>query len=255
MKKLLVLMLAVFAILPLAMSQEESEESKDKSTRDQMADVFFLALTTSTYTDLIISNLTYNTIATGNTDINGNPTFASIPFQSVQYNIVSFGIEPRFNLKEFDENASLSVSTPISLGIGSTYAVDDQVVRGAEGFGSIQVPLLLKINLGNGSTYKTQKDFGFNIGAGLEFNKIGIINANGPNPYNKAFVLPCFTSGVVFMRGSSPMEVNFKYGMGKLRTQDIDFQGEPLVDNVGIPYKRTTRGQSIKLSFIYLLNY
>lgn len=72
------------------------------------------------------------------------------------------GIEPRFNLKEFNENSALSVSSPISLGIGSSYSAagDELVVKGAEGFGSVQVPLLLKLYLGNGSTYTTQKNLG-----------------------------------------------------------------------------------------------
>ena len=67
--------------------------------------------------------------------------------------------------------------------------------------------------------------------------------------YNNFFVLPCITAGFTMMRGDSPMELNFKYAFGRLSTQTIDAQGLQLLNN------RITRGQTIKLSFVYLLNY
>jgi hypothetical protein len=167
-------------------------------------------------------------------------------------------MEPRLNLKEFDDNSSLSISAPVSFGIGNSFSAagEDLIVRGISGFGSIQVPLLLKLNIGNGSTYTTEKDYGFSAGAGLELNKVGLINLTElSRQYNKAFVIPSFSAGFTFMRGDTPMEINFKYAFGKVRTQEYDPQGEILKDNNGIPYIRNTRGQSLKLSFVYLINY
>lgn len=245
--------IAVFIASGL-MAQEDGSETKTSS--DKNAQKFFIAFSTSTYTDVIISPIKFHRTATGNTDPQGNPTFADIPFQSMQYNIISLGLEPRYNLKEFDENTSLTLAAPVSFGIGVTAPVDDLSVKGSSGFGSFQVPVMVKLFRGNGSTYQTVKDFGFNIGAGMEFNKIGLINLSGETDrFNKPFVFPCVTAGVLFMRGDSPLEINFKYGFGTFRTQEVNGQGDPLLDNNGLPYQRRARGQSIKLSFTYLMNY
>ena len=261
--KIFIISLMIIVSVPLASAQERSEESSGNNKKSEFSDKFFLALTTSTYTDIIVSPLRYFRYPTGNFIQQGSdstfvPEYGSIPFQSQQFNIISLGLEPRYNLKEFDENSSLSISAPVSFGIGSSFSAagDDLIVRGVEGFGSIQIPLLLKYNIGNGSTYTTQKDFGFSAGAGLEFNKIGLINLTAESKkYNKGFVLPSFSAGVTFMRGNSPMEINFKYAFGELRSQETDTQDDPLKDNSGVLYKRSTRAQSIKLSFVYLMNY
>ncbi len=256
--KIILTTLFIFTLIFQILAQEKSEESIGGSKKSELSDKFFLALTTSTYTDFLVSPLKYHYMATGNTDILGNPIYAQVPFQSQQLNIISLGIEPRFNLKEFDENSSLSVSAPISFGIGSSFSAagEDLIVKGTEGFGSLQIPLFLKLNIGNGSTYTTQKDFGFNAGAGLEFSKLGLINITANSKqFNKAFVLPSLTAGVTFMRGDSPMEINFKYSFGKVKFQETDSQGDLLKDAGGVPYQRNTRSQTIKLSFVYLINY
>ncbi len=239
--------------LPISVAQEKSNESENTGKDENIPKRFFISLTTSTYLDMIVSPLTIHFDATGNFDINGNPTFKDIPYQTQELNIVSFGIEPRYNLKEFDENSSLSISAPISLGIGNSFsaASDNLIVRGINGFGSLQVPLLFKLTVGNSSTYNTQKDIGFSIGAGAELNKIGLINLmDMSNKYNKAFVLPCFSAGFTFMRNDGPMEINFKYAFGSIKVQEMDGQGRSL-----LLAQRTTRAQTFKLSWVYLLNY
>ena len=250
------LLFAILLLHPAAKAQDDESDSRPSSSKKDFLNRFFLSVTSSPYTDLIISPISFHTTSTGNTDAQGNPTYASIPFQSMQYNIFSLGMEARYNLKELDENTAITLAVPASFGIGTALPVDDIKTRGVSGFGSFQVPVMVKLFTGNGSTYKTQKDFGFNIGGGLEFNKIGLINLGGEaNTFNKPFILPCVTTGIVFMRGDSPMEINFKYGFGRLKNQDVNGQGDPLLDNAGIPYRRTARGQSIKLTFIYLMNY
>ena len=242
----------------LSFAQEEGDEPIPVSKKNTNSQKFLIAFSTSTYTDILISPIKFHNTATGKTDVQGNPIFGEIPFQSMQYNIISLGLEPRYNLKEFDDNTALTLASPVSFGIGVTTPVDpDKLeVNGSSGFGSIQIPIILKLFLGNGSTYNTEKDFGFNIGGGLELNKIGLINLSGESDkFNKAFVMPCVTAGILFMRGDSPLEVNFKYGFGSMTTQDINSQGDPLLDNNGLPYRRTARGQTLKLSFTYLMNY
>jgi hypothetical protein len=256
MKKLLVFACAVLVLNSNLFAQYEEIESPAPVEKSDFKKNFYLALSTSTYMDMLVTPLRYYYTATGNTDALGNPTYANIPFQSMQYNIVTLGLEPRYNLKDFNEDMALAITAPVSFGIGVTGPVDDTKVKGTNGFGSIQVPIMMRIYTGNGSTYSTMKNFGFNFGGGIEFNKIGLINFTGEsNQFNKAFVLPVLTAGVTFMRGDSPMEVNFKYGFGPMKNQDVNNQGDPLTDNTGIPYRRTTRGQTLKLSFIYLMNY
>jgi hypothetical protein len=255
MKKVIVSLAFLLLLVPTISAQDE-EETTVENPKSSWSDKFFLAFTASTYTDLIISPLQYHYALTGNTDQAGNPTTANIPFQSLQYNIISLGIEPRYNLKEFDDNTAITLAAPVSFGIGTTGPVDNIKVQGVSGFGSLQIPLIMKLFIGNGSTYRTQKDFGFNIGGGFEFNKIGLINLSGEtNKNNSPFIMPCITTGIVLMRGDTPMEINFKYGFSKFKTQDTNGQGDLLLDSFGVPTTRTVRGQTLKLSFVYLMNY
>lgn len=262
-KKNIVFSLILAVLIPSVYAQEGSQESSGKDKKNEFSKKFFMAITTSTYMDLIVSPLKYYYAPTGNFTQGDSlhpsePTYGSIPYQTQQFNIISLGAEPRYNLKEFDENSSLSISAPISFGIGNSMSAanDDLIVRGVNGFGSIQIPLLIKLNFGNGSTYTTQKDFGFSAGAGIEMNKLGLINLTAnAKEYNKAFLLPSLSAGVTFMRGNSPMEVNFKYSFGKVKFQERDAQDGILKDATGIPYIRSTRGQSLKLTFVYLMNY
>lgn len=257
-KRKIISALFLLACFSTGFAQESSEESKGKNSSNDFSKKFFMAISTSTYMDYIVSPLKYYNAPTSNTDTAGNPIYGSIPYQTSQFNIVTLGIEPRWNLKDFDDNSSLSISVPISFGIGNSLSAanDDLIVRGVNGFGSIQIPLLLKLNIGNGSTYTTQKDFGFSAGAGIEMNKIGLINITAnAKQYNKAFFLPSLSAGFNFMRGDSPMEINFKYAFGKVSLQERDAQANILKDATGIPYIRNTRGQSFKLTFVYLMNY
>jgi len=60
--------------------------------------------------------------------------------------------------------------------------------------------------------------------------------------------MPAITGGVQFYRGLSPVEVNVKYGFGKVQDQWVDQYGNKLTDG-----KRITRAYSLKLCFIYYL--
>ena len=256
MKHILIVAILFFTSTSSIMAQDDEEPVEEKPYRITLQDRFLISLTTSTFTDLLVSPIRFHQTSTGNTDAQGNPIYADVPFQSSQYNIVSFGVEPRFNIKEFGDNNALTIAAPVSFGVGVTQAAENRTVRGTEGFGSLQIPFILKICTGYGSTYRALKEFGVNVGAGFEINKIGLINTSGSSSnFNKAFVLPCITAGILFMRGDSPMEVNFKYGFGRMLTQDVNDQGDPLLDNNSVPYQRTARGHTLKLTFVYLMNY
>ena len=100
-------------------------------------------------------------------------------------------------------------------------------------------------------TYDAQDHVGFNVGYGFEFNKIGLLNFSSLSQnenINKSWVMPAFTAGAQFYRGLSPMEVNVKFGYGKIENQLVYQYGNPLLDG-----KRITRASSIKLSVIYFL--
>jgi hypothetical protein len=150
---------------------------------------------------------------------------------------------------DFKKNLALAVSAQIAAGFGSTYAASEYAAS-AEGFGNFQIPVMLRLYYGASATHAAQDDFGVNIGAGYELNKIGVLNfGEDRNPdLNRAWIMPTVALGVHFYRGSSPMEVNLKYGFGPIQNQKIDNFGNP------IPGRRTTRANSIKLSFTYLLD-
>ena len=157
---------------------------------------------------------------------------------------------------DFKKNLALAMSAQIAAGFGSTYAASEYAAS-AEGFGNFQIPVMLRLYYGASATQAAQDDFGVNIGAGYELNKIGVLNfgenrnrdknSDAPPP-QQAWIMPAVALGVHFYRGSSPMEVNLKYGFGPIQNQKIDNFGNP------IPGRRTTRANSIKLSFTYLLD-
>ena len=150
---------------------------------------------------------------------------------------------------DFKENLALAMSAQIAAGFGSTYAASEYAAS-AEGFGNFQIPVMLRLYYGASATQAAQDDFGVNIGAGYELNKIGVLNfGENKNPdKNRAWIMPAVALGVHFYRGSSPMEVNLKYGFGPIQNQKIDNFGQPIFG------RHTTRANSIKLSFTYLLD-
>ena len=110
---------------------------------------------------------------------------------------------------------------------------------------------MARLYFGAGSTFFELDDFGINVGAGYEFNKLGVFNFSSEpqaSGINKAWLMPAITGGVSFVRGISPVEVNLKYGFGPIQDQLIDGEGNRLTS------KRTTRATSLKLSLVYPLN-
>lgn len=243
MRHLSVLILAFISVTIFAQSND-------------IRDRFFLGTASSFYIDFATTPLSSTRLRVGAEPDPNDPTktidkFADVPTQSQYISYFSFGLEPRFNIKEFSDDLAFAVSAPLTIGFGQSFAANESV-NGIDGFGSVQLPVMAKLYLGTGSTYETNQEFGLNVGGGIELNKIGIINIGGSLEESNArtsWVMPVVAGGVHFWRGASPMEVNLKYGFGKKESYNYDKYGQPLT----IP--RITRASSIKLTFIYLLNY
>lgn len=251
MKKIVII--SLFQIIGLfAFAQEEKTKWEDN---------FYIGFSSSTYLDIVKSPLTFADRIVGN-DPDPNdpnkviPRYRKVPYQSMIWNLFSIGIEPRYNIKVVSNDAALAVSIPFSLGIGSsTAAMED--IGGIEGFGSFQAPLMLKYYMGNGSTYNCEKEYGISFGAGIEYNKVGMLGVPNmdDNAPNRGFVLPVASLGMTMWRNNMPFEINLKYGHGSIEEYDVDFNGNPLTNAGGFPVSRKTRSSSFKVTFVRLVNF
>jgi hypothetical protein len=231
----------------------DNEDDEDNTEYDTKSDFFdykkrlYLGLNNSFYVDFITSPV--GTFQIEYAEPGGGVRYEDAAVQTRYLSYFTIAIEPRYNLVDFKENLALAMSAQLAAGFGSTYAASEYAAS-AEGFGNFQIPVMLRLYYGASATHAAQDDFGVNIGAGYELNKIGVLNfGEDRNPdMNRAWIMPAVALGVHFYRGSSPMEVNLKYGFGPIQNQKIDNFGQPILG------RRTTRANSIKLSFTYLLD-
>jgi hypothetical protein len=203
-------------------------------------------LSSSFFVDFITSPLSYIDIVY--TDPGNIKRIEKGAVQTTYTSFYTIGFVPRYNVYEIKNNLALAVSAPIAIGFGNAIPASESV-NGGSGFGNLQLPIFLNIFYGAESTYNAQDQIGFNLGYGIEFNKIGLLSfSSSPQNenMNKSWVMPAFTAGAQFYRGLSPMEVNVKFGYGGIENQRVDQYGNPLLNG-----KRITRASSIKLSVIY----
>lgn len=192
-------------------------------------------------------------------DANRNPIrFEQVPSQILGISYLSVGIEPRYNLKEWNDNLALAVSMPATIGFAIVGASGNEVT-GASGIGNLQIPLLLKVYLGNGSTYRTEKNIGFSMGAGFEYNKLPLLfqsNSSSDEVFRSGWVMPAVSTGLHIWRGNMPMEFNLKFGFGRLKAYSRDKNGEPIIDDATLQsIERFSRAYSFKLTFVYPMSY
>jgi hypothetical protein len=229
---------------------EEDIAAADKIERTSFTDWksrTYFSISSSFILDYIVSPLAYTDIVYNDP---GGKRIEKAATQTQSQSIYSIGAEVRYNLIDIKNNMAVAISVPAAFGFGQAFQSSDQTIGGS-GFGSVQIPVVARLFFGAGSTFKAQDDFGVNIGAGYEFNKLGVFNLNSglndPN-VNRAWIMPNVMAGISFIRGISPIEVNLKYGFGPIQDQ--------LVDNVGnrLSNKRVTRATSLKITLVYPIN-
>ncbi|MEY2924406.1 MAG: hypothetical protein RLZZ337_954 [Bacteroidota bacterium] len=253
MKALLVFTILFSSFLSFA----QSADLESANSKQEFKDKFYLGLVSSYYIDFVTTPLTSSKryigdIVDPNDPTKTIPNYGNVPSQTTYNSFFSMGLEPRYNLKDINENLSVAVALPLTIGFGQAFPANENV-QGSFGFGSIQFPLMTKIYFGSGSTYASNEDFGLSAGFGMEFNKIGLFSPGATEEEQNAlkpWVMPVASAGVHFWRGNTPMEVNVKYGFGPIEYYQTDKFGQPLLAGT-----RTTRASSIKLTFVYLMNY
>jgi len=259
MKQLLAALILLMSFPVFSQEDITDEEPVAKPAEKKKFDWeqnFYLALSTTTYLDIVRSPLRMVDVWVGQNP-DGSPIVKAVPYQTLSWSLFSLGLEPRVNVKTFSANHAFAVSMPFSLGVAQCLPAQADI-RGTEGFGSIQIPLYAKMYFGHGSTYDSEKDYGVSFGAGLEYNKVALL----PNKFddetnegNKGWVMPVFALGIHFWRMSSPVEINLKYGAGRPKEYFVNGDGELLKDIDPTVTSRTARSSSFKLSFVYLMNY
>lgn len=84
------------------------------------------------------------------------------------FSIVSAAFEGKYNLKEFGNDASVSLGMPLLLSISSV-SILGSFHQSDAGIGCLKAPLILQYNSGNFSTYDTFKKKGFSLGLGIQY--------------------------------------------------------------------------------------
>lgn len=250
MKKIIFSLLVCSLLSAQAQVLEEydNEDPSETPKSSIWVDQLFLSVTTSYYIDFITSPV--NIYQREYAAVGGGVRYDDAAAQSSYSSFFSIGFEPRLNLYEPKKNLALAVAVPMAIGFGNAFPTENSA--GSRGVGHLQVPAMLRLYTGANSTFDAEDDIGVSIGAGFEWNKIGIINLSTepePSGINKPWVMPVISLGAHFYRGYTPLEVNLKYGFGKLQNQYLDGFGNAL--DVGVV---TTRANSLKLSLVYLLN-
>lgn len=241
---------------------EDFEERKTKSLISEFTSIkdykkrLFLGLGNTLFLDFVTSPLTYTTVqyfdppaSLGGPNV---PRYENAAVQTSYTSIYTLSIEPRYNLIEPLEDLSFAAVAPLAIGLGQTGPTDQYVVQGGFGFGNIQFALLAAMYYGCNSTKNAGRDFGINLAAGYEVNKIGVINASSePNMgvFNRIWAMPTARVGVQFYRGYTPVEIYIKYGFGSVQDQLIDGNGNNLVAG-----KLAKRASSLKLAIVYSLD-
>lgn len=125
----------------------------------------------------------------------------------------------RYNLYEASDNLSFGVSTAPALGVVDLYSF---VKKGAWGGGSINIPLELTFDVGAGSTYNSDKNFGIALKGGIDMNIIPLLwlkNFGGKpyDNYNRFFIAPHATLAIRYFgkKGTALRELFCRYDFMK----------------------------------------
>jgi hypothetical protein len=139
--------------------------------------------------------------------------------------------------------SSLIITSPISLGIGTTYPVTDEVGM-LNGAGSLTVPLILAVRFPNQGILSQVE-----LGAGVQGNLFPIFNLDGGLNANQLFAMP-----VGYLRssvGSSEFKIGAKVGLGNLKNYGKDRNGNPIFDSNGNLRQQSGRSFTAQLYLSY----
>lgn len=160
--------------------------------------------------------------------------------------LVGLSFNPRLNLLEFGKNASFSLNTPITVGAGV-----------GEGFGSvaINIPATINLNIGNVSTYNSDANKGFTLGAGVEavyLTKPLLMFDEDYNEGKSYWFQPVANIGYRFWnRENHANEINLKIGYG---TSSVDVIKNYYYSSSEV-VTRTANTVAFRLSYVSYLNY
>lgn len=228
---------------------------------------FFQSFGFSSFTDyangpaifLTKANPNYNPLP-GSYSSGGPTSTFKLANWSLSYYTITYQL--RYNIHELSSNSSLSISAPLSLGLSASSNADPNGTNNSSyssygsseigGYGSLNVPLFFEFNYGNGATYSSDKDRGIVIGAGFEYVMNPIIGGMYMEDDNKLMVFapkswfqPAFEIGYRYWnRNNKAREINLKYGAGFSDTPPTGFAGDYILAS-----------RTVKLTFLYLLNY
>ncbi|MBS1575397.1 MAG: hypothetical protein JST09_08860 [Bacteroidetes bacterium] len=138
----------------------------------------------------------------------------------------ALGYSPRFNFVETDA-LSISVGVPINAGIsGSYYAEYNSYYGGYENNtlkAFINVPAMLNLNVGAGSTHENESRFGFFAGGGygLHYGDMGktVVDSYGYETYVKNYAAsfgPAGNAGVRIAVGSHQKNIEIRLSYMKI---------------------------------------
>ena len=166
-------------------------------------------------------------------------------------NVVSFTYVMRYTLKFFDLDHSLSISSPLNLGLSYLQAND-----GSGAYGSLSIPLMLQYHSGVAASFDTKKWRGWMVGLGAEMIMFPLISSEQFKPNfssNSIEVIQGKHQWVQLAAEGSYrwiskldkcQEINLKAGIGVPQTW-INYEGN---ESKNLPF-------SVKLSYIFSINY
>ena len=209
------------------------------SAQSQISKMFFVSGGMSILTDVLTTSSSLD-----------NKGAYSLSYQHLQVNLVSLNVLGRMNIANLGENATISLSTAPTVGVGMAYALFDSGTWYS--FGS-SIPGFIEINFGAASRYACKKDLGFVLGAGYEYNIYPIWAYRisdtqlAVNEFKKDWSQMVFEAGIRYYNKKNRVnEINFKLGYGEKGKEFINFEGNT---------EKEKQTMSFRLSFLRILNY
>lgn len=180
-------------------------------------------------------------------------SFSEDVFKSYQYkaiNLLTFTYSIRYNIFRIDDDRSLSLNVPVSLGLTSVRCND-----GSRGFLSLSVPLMLEFNSGAASNFSTLKWTGWMFGAGADFNVFPLISNE------KYAYFDQFDARKIVQPSHSWIQPSVEFAYRWINT-DQNTRELNLKMGYGLPYKvngvagsETYHPFSVKISYFFMINY